>query len=133
MGSTFPYYSPWIQAQLWAKCILCSCSTTLGREPDRARRKLRGAIEIHDTKPHVNISTGWDITIIMTQLVRADTLFCTSISLNEASHSRPRLVASLVIKITHGKCGITRLSAFLTHSVIKYIVHWHMAFRVPLL
>ena len=38
-----------------------SAVEVIGREPDRARRKLREAIEIRDAKPHVNISTGWDL------------------------------------------------------------------------
>ena len=38
-----------------------SAVEVIGREPDRARRKLREAIEIRDSKPHVNISTGWDL------------------------------------------------------------------------
>ena len=38
-----------------------SAVEVIGREPDRARRKLRKAIEIRDATPHVNISTGWDL------------------------------------------------------------------------
>ena len=35
--------------------------SVMAREPDRARRKLREAIEIRDTKPPVNTGTGWDL------------------------------------------------------------------------